>query len=82
MGENRPQRRRPLPQDPKRIFRKRWESGLTQLQLAEKAQISAQQMSAIESGTKGASVDSLHRLSDALGCDVSELMPAETAASS
>lgn len=81
MEGTRQSRKRPLPQDKERVFRKRVQRNLTQNQLAEKAQLSKQQMSAIESGSRGASPDALHRLADALDCDVTELMPREATGS-
>ncbi|WP_405930356.1 helix-turn-helix domain-containing protein [Streptomyces sp. NBC_00827] len=67
-------------QDPARVRRKRIEAGLSQIALAAMAELSPAHMSSIErrgrSG-RGASPKVLARLADALGCEISELMPPE-----
>jgi transcriptional regulator with XRE-family HTH domain len=64
-----------LTQDPERIFRKRNEAGLQQKELAARAGITPSRMSRIESGQFAAAPDVLHRLAEALGCPVTDLMP-------
>lgn len=68
-------------QDPQRVFRARVKAGLEQQELAARVGISAAQMSRIESGISGASVEVLHKLAAEFGCTVTELMPAETTVS-
>lgn len=77
MPETKQDRRRPLDHDPGRLRRMRIKRKLTQQQLADMARISFQQMSALESGKRGTSVESLHRLAGALRCEVDDLMPPE-----
>lgn len=67
-------RTRPLHQNPKAVRRQRVIARLEQAELADRAQISASHMSKIESGAKSASVDVLHRLAEALDCEVEELI--------
>lgn len=68
---------RRLPQDPARLFRRRVRARLTQDQLAEKAGTSKSTISRLENGNAAAEVETLHRIAEALGCDVTELMPVE-----
>ena len=67
-------RTRALHQDPKAVRRRRLIARLQQAELAERAQISPSHVSKIEAGAKSASVDVLHRLAEALGCKVEELI--------
>lgn len=71
------ERKRPLTQDPVRVFRKRVEARLDQGEAAIKARITRQHLSAIERGISAASPAVLGRIADAYGCDVTDLMPAE-----
>ena len=73
--QSRPGRRAPI--DRERLMRKRFEAGLTQMELAEAAGTTAQQISRIEIGKAGVSARLLHRIAGALGCPVADLMPAE-----
>lgn len=68
-------RRRGLNQDPVKLSRMRVLAGLSQAQLADKASVSRQHQSAMEAGERGASEEVLHRLAEAIGCEVVELMP-------
>ena len=68
-------RQRPLIQDPRKIFYWRTKAGLDQNELARRANLSPQQMSAIERGTRGTSVGGLHRIAAALSCQATDLMP-------
>ena len=47
--------------------------GLTQAELAERAQISRKMVSALEIGTKRPSLSTLKRLATVLGCTLDEL---------
>jgi transcriptional regulator with XRE-family HTH domain len=68
---------RRLPQDPDRLFRCRVRARLTQDQLADKARTSKSTISRLENGLAAAEVETLHRIAEALGCDVEDLMPPE-----
>lgn len=56
------------------IRRIRLERKMTQLGLAERSGVSAQQINQIEWGTKGLSVVSLKRIATALNCTTDELL--------
>ena len=58
----------------RQIQRYRKRNGLTQEQLAEIADISASFMGHIERGTRKLSVDTLHRIANALNCSADDLM--------
>lgn len=68
---------RRLSQDPDRCFRKRIEAGLTQMQLGTRSGLSDATVCRIENGDVVASPESLAALAEALGCTVTDLMPAE-----
>ncbi|MEW2636451.1 helix-turn-helix transcriptional regulator [Streptomyces sp. NPDC048389] len=53
------------------------EAGLTQGELAAKAEISQAYMSMIEKGIGNASAPVLKRLAEALDCSIADLMPLE-----
>jgi transcriptional regulator with XRE-family HTH domain len=65
---------------PERLLAKRAEARLTQRQLAAKAGVSHNFVSALERGRCGVSVDNLHQLAEALDCLPSELLNPELAA--
>jgi transcriptional regulator with XRE-family HTH domain len=67
-------------QDPERLRRRRIESGLSQVDLADRAGISKSHMSMIEGGRAGASPRVLQRLADVMDCEVADLMPVEVMA--
>jgi transcriptional regulator with XRE-family HTH domain len=67
-------------QSPERLRRKRVETGWTQAELARRAKVSPSHLSAVESGSLGASPKLLGRLADALGCEIADLMPPENEA--
>lgn len=73
----RPKRRnrsKPKYTDGTAVRRKRVEAGLSQEALAELAGVSQPHISAIELDISSSSVDVLHALATALGCEPSELM--------
>jgi transcriptional regulator with XRE-family HTH domain len=63
--------------DPAKLRRLRILANLDQPQLAERAGYSRFHITNIELGLRGVSVDGLHRLARAIGCDVEDLMPAD-----
>lgn len=69
--------RRRLPQDPDRLYRCRIRARLTLEQLAEKAGTSKSTAWRLETGNAAAEVETLHRIAEALGCPVEDLMPIE-----
>lgn len=71
-----------MTQSPERIFRRRVAAGLLQNELARRAQVSTATMSRIEGGIMSARPDVLCRLALVLGCEVTDLMPDETASDS
>lgn len=56
------------------VRNKRVEAGLSQTELAERANITQPHVSAIERGASSPSVEVLHALAAALGCEVAEIM--------
>ena len=65
-------------QDPLRLRRKRIKAGLTQEQLADLAGVGLATISRAEKiGGSPLRVRNLHLIADALGCEVSDLMPVE-----
>lgn len=64
-------------QDPRRVYWLRVKAGLGQKELASRVGISAAQLCRIEKNRSGASIETLHKIAEVLGCDVTELMPAE-----
>lgn len=70
-------RGRPLIQNYTALRRERVAAGLSQLKLAELAEISRAHMSAVELGQKSASPEVLARLAHALGCKPIDLMAEE-----
>jgi transcriptional regulator with XRE-family HTH domain len=71
---------RELSQDPRRLKRRRIVARMNQSELALKAGCSAPYLCELEKGTYSASPAILGGLADALGCDITDLMPAETVA--
>lgn len=69
---------RSAPFDRERLKRKRAEAGLSQAELAAASGTSVQQISRLERGKSGPSSRLMPRLARALGCEVVDLMPAET----
>ena len=69
-----------MAQSPERVYRKRVEAGLSQDQAASMAGIVRSHLSGIENGQRGASPAVLCRIAAALGCNVADLMPDESAA--
>lgn len=67
-------RARPKYHDPEAVRRKRVAAGLSQVDLAERAGVSQPHISAMERGASSPSVEVLHALAEALGCDVEEIM--------
>lgn len=65
---------------PETVRRKRIEAGLKQIDLARQAGISKPHMSSIEHGRVNPSPPVLGRLAEALGCEISDLMPPQSAA--
>lgn len=65
------------PFDRNRLRRERTKAGLQQKELAAKSGSSTAHISRLELGRCGVSPELLHRLAEALGCTVTELMPAE-----
>ena len=68
---------KPLNQDPARVRRLRIRAGLSLTALAEAAGTSKGHLSEIESRSRSASPQMLAKLALALGCEISDLMPAE-----
>ena len=64
-------------QDPKRLRQRRIEAGLNKRELAKKAGIHPSYVTWLERGERGASPRVLKRLSEALQCKVTDLMPPE-----
>jgi transcriptional regulator with XRE-family HTH domain len=73
-------RDRPLNQDPSRLRRRRVAARLSITQLADKARCSVAYLWQLEHGDYSASPEMLGNLADALGCDITDLMPREKAA--
>lgn len=65
---------RAVPQDRDRMLRQRFRAGLKQKQAAAKAGISASLLCRMEKGKIAATADKLHRLAQAYGCEVEDLM--------
>jgi transcriptional regulator with XRE-family HTH domain len=70
-------RDRKLNQDPARLRRRRLAARLNVTQLAAKAGCSLSYLWQLEHGSYSASADMLGRIADALGCDITDLMPPE-----
>jgi transcriptional regulator with XRE-family HTH domain len=73
-------RRKPdkrINQDPVKLWRHRVAAQMTMSQLAKKAGISKGHLSELEKAqpSRSASPDMLARLADALGCEITDLMP-------
>ena len=68
-----------LPQDKDRLYRARVRARLSQQQLADKARTSKSTVSRLENGKAAAEVETLHRLAEALGLPVEDLMPPDPA---
>lgn len=68
----------PPTQDPKRLKRRRIEAGLNRRELAARAEIHPSYVTCLESGSRGASPRVLKRLSEALHCEIADLMPKPT----
>ena len=64
-------------QDPKRVRRRRIEAGLNKRELAEAAGIHPSYVTCLERGERSASPRVLKRLSEALDCQIGDLMPPE-----
>lgn len=67
----------PPTQDPQRLRRRRIEAGLNKRELAKAAGIHPSYVTWLERGERGASPRVLKRLSEALDCEVGDLMPPE-----
>lgn len=65
---------RGVPYNKKLLRHKRMAAGLSQARLAELAQVSTSQISALECGVSGASPATLLAIATALSCPVEELM--------
>jgi transcriptional regulator with XRE-family HTH domain len=70
---------RPLNQDPNRLRRRRVATRLSMTELADRAGCSLSYLSQLEKGQYSASPEVLGSLADALGCEITDLMPAEAA---
>jgi transcriptional regulator with XRE-family HTH domain len=68
---------RRLTQDPRRLYLKRAEAGLTSKDLAKRAGVNPATIWRLENGNRSARADILGRLARALGCPVTDLMPDE-----
>jgi transcriptional regulator with XRE-family HTH domain len=79
MSDNETRRRpgRSAPADPAKITRARYRAGLTVGELADKAGIGRQHLSAIENGKGGVSIVALRQLAGALDVQVADLLQAE-----
>lgn len=66
--------------DRQRLRRRRIEAGLNQTQLAQRAGISKQLVSMVEKGTANFSPENLGKVARALGCEIADLLPSESAA--
>jgi transcriptional regulator with XRE-family HTH domain len=62
-------------QDPYLLRRRRVQAGLTQGDVAARAEISQSYMSMLEHGHASASAPVLKRLADVLACEITDLMP-------
>ncbi|WP_137991206.1 helix-turn-helix transcriptional regulator [Streptomyces vilmorinianum] len=60
--------------DPKRLTRRRIEAGLNQTELADKAGVSKQHVSMVESGSANFSPRNLAKIAGALDCTISDLL--------
>ena len=67
-------RGRPKYADAEAVRRKRVEARLSQTQLATAVGVKQPHISAIERGTASPSVDLLHKLAEALKCELAEIM--------
>jgi transcriptional regulator with XRE-family HTH domain len=76
------QRGRDLNQSPQRLRRRRVAARLSLTELADKAGCSAPYLSQLERGIYSASAEMLGKVADALGCEITDLMPPELAAAS
>jgi transcriptional regulator with XRE-family HTH domain len=66
--------RRPAAIDGEKLQRRRYEAGLTQRILAERADSSSQHICDIENGRRGATPPVIARLAYALGCATADLL--------
>lgn len=74
---SRPGRRAPL--DPERLWKRRALKGLSQQELAEASGLSTTHISRLEVGNGGVSASALAALARALDCEITDLMPGESA---
>jgi transcriptional regulator with XRE-family HTH domain len=72
-----PKRDKPVTHHPERLKWRRFAAGLNGPQLAAKAGYTKQHISKLERGEINASAECLARLAEALGCQVTDLMPDE-----
>ena len=63
--------------DPGKLRRKRIVGGLDQADLAERTGLHQTHISLLERGKRGTTAKTLGILADALGCDITDLMPDE-----
>lgn len=75
-----PNRHKELTQHPRRLRRKRIAAGLSAAELGKLTGYSKQHVSGLELGSHSASPECLLALARALGCEITDLMPAEDAA--
>lgn len=63
--------------DPRRLERRRVEAGLNQTDLAQKAGVSKAHVSMVERGMANFSPRYLHKIAEALGCTIADLLSDE-----
>lgn len=66
--------------DPRKLQARRIRARLTGPALAERAGLCKATISALERGQRRGSLETLGLIADVLGCDITDLMPDETAA--
>lgn len=77
--EMRPRPERVLNQDPRRLRRRRVAAGMSMTDLALKSGCSLSYLGQLERGEYSASAPVLAALAEALGCEITDLMPREPA---
>ena len=66
--------------DKRKLRLRRIRAGLNRSELAKRVQVSVSHVSGIERGDVGVSPKTLNAIAEALGCDITDLMPDEVAA--
>ncbi|MFF3847977.1 helix-turn-helix transcriptional regulator [Streptomyces sp. NPDC002328] len=67
------------PIDPQRLMRRRVEAGLSQTALARKVGVSKQLVNAVSLGKANFSPETLAKVAEVLGCQISDLLPEDDA---